>query len=68
MGKVRSVYKVIEKVKVNKQYYACVSHFSEIREHAGGYFEALYDSFKFGYLQGMKAAKAEMKKGGAVNG
>lgn len=68
MGKVHSVYKAIEGVELNKNYSACISHFMEIREHSGGYVDALFDSFKFGYLQGMKAAKAEMKKGGAVNG
>ena len=64
MGKVQSVYKAIEKVKVKDQYCACISHFIEIKKQAGGYYEALYDSFRFGYLQGMKAAKAEMNRGG----
>ncbi len=31
-------------------------------------FDAIYDAFAFGYYQGMKAAKAEMKKDGTANG
>ena len=28
--------------------------------------DLIYDAFSFGYLQGTKAAKAEMRKGGAT--
>lgn len=62
MARVKSVYKAIEGIKVNEKYAMTTSHLQEIREHAKGYFSALSDSFDFGYLQGMKAAKAEMKR------
>ena len=64
MSRVKSVYKAIEKVELNKYYSITLSQLQEIRECARGYFGAIGDSFTFGYLQGMKAAKAEMKKKG----
>lgn len=66
MAMVKSVYKAIEGIKVNERYEMRVSNMLEIREHAKGYADAISDSFNFGYLQGMKAAKAEIKSGGAA--
>lgn len=66
MARVKSVYKAIEGIEVNEKYAMCVSHLFEIKEHAKGYFDAISDSFDFGYLQGMKAAKAEMKSRGVA--
>lgn len=64
MSRVKSVYKAIEKVELNKYYSITLSQLQEIRTCARGYFGAIGDSFTFGYLQGMKAAKAELKKKG----
>lgn len=66
MARVKSVYKAIEGIEVNEKYAMCISNLYEIKEHTKGYFDAISDSFEFGYLQGMKAAKAEMKRGGAA--
>ena len=66
MARVKSVYKAIEGIEVDERYAMTVTHLEEIRNHAKGYFNAMSDSFDFGYLQGMKAAKAEMKRGGAA--
>ena len=68
MSRIKSVYSAIERVEVKDQYSACLSNFIEIKERSNGYFDALYDSFRFGYLQGMKALKAEMRQGRMVNG
>lgn len=66
MARVKSVYKAIEGLKVNEKYAMCVLNIQEIKEHTKGYYDAMSDSFDFGYVQGMKAARAEMKRGGAA--
>lgn len=62
MARVKSVYKAIEKLEINENYGMCVAHLSEIKEHAKSQFDVICDSFNFGYLQGMKAAKAEKRR------
>lgn len=64
MARVKSVYKAIENLEINENYAMCITHLSEIREHANSQFDVICDSFDFGYLQGMKAARAEMRRGG----
>ena len=53
---------------INPRYDISCENIREIHDIYGGSFEAICCSFRFGYMQGMKAAKAEEKKGGAVNG
>lgn len=48
--------------KINPYYDLSFENMCEIHEMYGGNFDVICCSFKFGYLQGMKAAKAEMKK------
>lgn len=62
MAKIKSVYTSIAGFEINEKYDMTSTHVFEIEEHSGGYYDAICDSFKFGYLQGMKAAKAEMKR------
>ena len=64
---------VIEKAesmagKINKRYLLSAGEVVELHNGSGDWFRAICNSFRYGYMQGMKAAKAEMKKGGAVNG
>lgn len=55
--------------QINPHYDMTVNNVKEIHEVYGGSFDTICCSFRFGYLQGMKAAKAEMKRGGAeLNG
>lgn len=55
--------------QINPRYNMTVNNVNEIHEVYGGSFDTICCSFRFGYLQGMKAAKAEMKRGGAeLNG
>lgn len=63
---------VIEKVEsmmgiINKRYVLSTSEAFEVYEKTSGPIEAIAVSFRYGYMQGVKAARAEMKKGGAVN-
>lgn len=62
MGRIKSVHKVIENLEVKEAYAPCVSHFEEIKQNGHGIWDMMWDSFKFGYLQGMKAAKAERRR------
>ena len=50
--------------QINPRYDMTVNNVKEIHEVDGGSFDTICCSFRFGYLQGMKAAKAEMKRGG----
>ena len=53
---------------INPCYDMTCENIREIYDTYGGSFDVICCSFRFGYLQGTKAAKAEMKKGGAMNG
>lgn len=48
--------------KINPRYNLTCENIQEIHREYGGNFESICCAFKFGYLQGMKAAKAEMKR------
>lgn len=54
--------------RINKRYSLSTNEAFEVYEKTSSPIEAIAVSFRYGYMQGMKAAKAEMKKGGAVNG
>lgn len=69
----RSMKNVVEKAqdmigKINPYYDMSFGNIMEIYEKSDNPINMISTSFSFGYMQGMKAAKAEMKKGGAVNG
>lgn len=53
--------------KINPRYDMQIKEIDEICKNSENPIDMIYDGFRFGYLQGMKAAKAEMKKGGVVN-
>lgn len=63
---------VIEKAesmvgKINPYYALKTDEALELCKDSGDEFHMVVNSFRYGYLQGMKAAKAELEKGGAVN-
>lgn len=62
MGKIKSVYKAIHNLKMAEGYVPYTSNFYEIRRNGKDDWDRMWDSFKFGYLQGMKAAKAERRR------
>ena len=53
---------------INPRYDMTVNNAREIYDMYGGNLETICCSFRFGYLQGMKAAKAEMKRRESANG
>lgn len=52
--------------KINPRYDMQQHQIEEIYENIESPIKAICVSFRFGYLQGMKAAEAEMRKGGVV--
>lgn len=67
MRKIRSVYKAINGLKVEESYSAYCDNFFEIKANSSDVFDWMWDSFRFGYLQGLKAAKAGVTKRRKVN-
>lgn len=51
---------------INSFYDMTFDNLNDIRYQSRDLFTAISDSFTFGYAQGMKAAKAEMKKKGSI--
>ena len=45
-----------------------INNLNDIIQASNNPCDLVCNGFRFGYMQGMKAAKAEMKKGGIVNG
>lgn len=68
MGRIQNAMKVVETSigKINTAYEMSVDNIAEIYEASNDSFEMICNGFKFGYMQGMKAAKAEMRKGGVA--
>lgn len=61
-----AIKNVMEKIQspdfvINQYYDATIQSINEIRDNSPSLFDAVYNAFKFGYLQGGKAAKTEMK-------
>lgn len=48
--------------KINARYDMCNANILDIANSTSNKYEMIMDSFVFGYAQGMKAAKAELKK------
>ena len=53
--------------KVNPYYDMRVKDLQEIYENSQSVFDCIANGFRFGYLQGVKAAKAEIRKYGDAN-
>lgn len=70
MAKVRKTMQVVKASigHINNYYDMCSENIEDIRSASQDFYDLIYNGFRFGYMQGMKAAKAEMKKVGAVNG
>lgn len=67
---VKDLMKKIEKMeeKINPHYDATLGDFETIRREAKNLYSFCDYLFKFGYMQGEKAAKAELKKAAVSNG
>ena len=64
MAKVKDVMKLIEETKItlDARYDMSMEHIIEIQNQSNSFFELVNNGFLLGYAQGMKAAKAEIKK------
>nr|DAK18878.1 MAG TPA: hypothetical protein [Caudoviricetes sp.] len=64
MGRVKSIYKALEGVEVPTGYDLDLGHLEELVQHTSDWMSVIGDAFRFGYLQGQKAAKAAERKNG----
>lgn len=62
MGRVKSIYKAIEGVEVPAGYDLDLGHLEELVQHTRDQVSLISDAFRFGYLQGQKAAKAAERR------
>lgn len=62
MGRVKSIYKAIEGVKIPNGYDLDLGHLEELIQHTRDQVSLVGDAFRFGYLQGQKAAKAAERR------
>ena len=62
MSRIKSVYKSIDGLKIDENYDLFAAQITEIANHSADRFTGICDGFRFGYLQGMKAAKAERRR------
>lgn len=69
MARVKSAMQLIEETRgtIDTRYDMRVKHVADIKEQSNGFYDLICNGFIFGYAQGMKAAKSEMKKGGGSN-
>lgn len=68
MARVKNAMQLVESSigKINARYDMSVENIDDIYKSSGDVFIMICNSFRFGYMQGMKAAKAEIKKGGVM--
>ena len=66
MARIKNVLEKAENMtgKINTYYDISGLQIAEIYNGSRNWYQAISNGFKIGYLQGMKAAKAEVKKGG----
>lgn len=64
MARVKNTMWLIEKSigKIRPGYDMRVSNLQDILEESKDPYDLIVNGFRFGYMQGMKAAKAEMKR------
>lgn len=68
MARVKNTMRLINSSigKINNNYDMTVQNVRDIEDATNETYDLITYGFCFGYIQGMKAAKAEMKKGGVV--
>ncbi len=64
MARVKNTMKLIEmsKGRINERYDICSKNFEDILDASTNQFETIAFAFRYGYMQGMKATRTEMKK------
>lgn len=70
MTRVKNTMKLVRKSigHINSHYDMCADNIDDIMAASRDFYDLICNGFRFGYMQGMKAARAEMKKDGALNG
>lgn len=68
MSRVRNTLQLIERSagSINARYDLCAENITDIHKASNDAYDMICNGFRFGYMQGMKAAKAEMKARAAV--
>ncbi|MCD8325904.1 MAG: hypothetical protein LUC90_04220 [Lachnospiraceae bacterium] len=61
---IKNVIEKAENARINPMYELTISNLKELREGCKDPCDLIRCSFNFGYLQGMKAAKAEARAAG----
>lgn len=63
VARVRNTMKLIRQSigTINDKYDMCAENIDDIRRESNNSYDLICNGFRFGYMQGMKAAKAEMK-------
>lgn len=64
-AKVRNTMKLVKKSvgAINGRYDMCIENIQEIKDNSQDDIELICNGFRFGYMQGMKAAQAEFRQG-----
>lgn len=67
---IKNVTRIIEKSigKIDERYDMCVSDIEAIEKMSYSKYDFIANGFRFGYMQGLKAARAETKRNGVING
>ena len=65
MASVRSAMRLIKMSNgtINTKYDMCIENIQEIKDNSQDDIELICNGFRFGYMQGMKAAQAEFRQG-----
>lgn len=64
MARVKNTMKLIDSSIgcIDDKYDMTYENMEDIRRESKGFYDLVCNSFRFGYMQGMKAARAEVKK------
>ncbi len=69
MAKVKNTMELVKKSigHIDSNYTMYAGNIKDIMEASENGYDLICNGFRFGYMQGMKAAKSEMKRGGVAN-
>lgn len=65
MSRIKNTMRLVNEAerKINTNYDMCIMNIRDICDASKGPVDMVYKGFLFGYMRGMRAAKAEMKGG-----
>ena len=64
MGRIVNTFQLIEQAKgnINSRYDLCLKNAVDIEKASANSYEMIANGFRFGYMQGLKAAQAKRRK------